>query len=705
MEATCLGDLFDKVNYTVECVDMKSSKEYDRNLQLMKRLNLGGLYKFLKALSNTFSLNYISTSRPTRLEYDSSTRQLLKTLKSVFSNKRRRVNFSPNVHSVSYGNTGAAGGHACSMLGATSSIGSSTTVESATMEDMEYGPPNVDFFVNDKQLVVVSPYQGGNLRVTTIPTGKESGASTPHTESSKSKGLIMNTGLKSFLVVTGNESQVTTLCVNEFFGFGFEVFAGFADKAVCFFRMNLTPEAELYDPNAEYGATGCYNLTGYLNLGKVPLTSKFSPNRELVLASTRKSLYLLEKSGFDLEYEKLCEFKPGSLVCADFLNDFEIMVLENNGLLTMYKKYNLKFNVYIRYNLGSLLTQAPTADRAEGATVNSPAPGSSGTAGGVGVRGFNNFSLGTRRNASVTPSRAGKMVRDPNGNVFILVKDTALIKLTWNETLIPYSNVVSFQTPNNMVGDNQDRRFITDFNVENNLIVVTFRGSDLVHLYSLTSFKEIHHLKPPRTRYTPTFVKSCSDNNFCYLVVLWSYKGFESKIDGIKGPGAKRRPPPDYVEVEMDVKLRSLLENGVIEREELEYDETDIVRTYKIKSALTRTSKSDDVSQTTYSKTAGMYPTGYSGDFRGFDGTHGYGGSISTFGDGYRDPAPRKLPQLSSLNPKIKPRYTTRFNDFNKYDDSFANRKHILGRKLDTNLAQENIYSIDEFIRNRRTVL
>ncbi|BAM40331.1 conserved hypothetical protein [Theileria orientalis strain Shintoku] len=622
MEATCLGDLFDKVNYTVECVDMKSSKEYDRNLQLMKRLNLGGLYKFLKALSNTFSLNYISTSRPTRLEYDSSTRQLLKTLKSVFSNKRRRVNFSPNVHS------------------------------SATMEDMEYGPPNVDFFVNDKQLVVVSPYQGGNLRVTTIPTGKESGASTPHTESSKSKGLIMNTGLKSFLVVTGNESQVTTLCVNEFFGFGFEVFAGFADKAVCFFRMNLTPEAELYDPNAEYGATGCYNLTGYLNLGKVPLTSKFSPNRELVLASTRKSLYLLEKSGFDLEYEKLCEFKPGSLVCADFLNDFEIMVLENNGLLTMYKKYNLKFNVYIRYNLGSLLTQAPTADRAEGATVNSPAPGSSGTAGG--------------------------MVRDPNGNVFILVKDTALIKLTWNETLIPYSNVVSFQTPNNMVGDNQDRRFITDFNVENNLIVVTFRGSDLVHLYSLTSFKEIHHLKPPRTRYTPTFVKSCSDNNFCYLVVLWSYKGFESKIDGIKGPGAKRRPPPDYVEVEMDVKLRSLLENGIIEREELEYDETDIVRTYKIKSALTRTSKSDDVSQTTYSKTAGMYPT---------------------------DPAPRKLPQLSSLNPKIKPRYTTRFNDFNKYDDSFANRKHILGRKLDTNLAQENIYSIDEFIRNRRTVL
>ncbi|UKK01930.2 hypothetical protein MACK_001283 [Theileria orientalis] len=678
METTCLGDLFDRVNYTVECVDMKSFKEYDRNLELLKRLNLGGFYKFLKAISSTFRLNYISTSRPTRLEYDSSTRQLLKTLKSVFSNKRRRVKFSPSVHSVSYTRSGATGGHVSSVFSASSSIGSSTTVESSTMEDVEYMPPNVDFFVNDKQLVIVAPDQGGNLRVTTIPTGKESGTTTPHTEASKNTGLIRNMGLKSFVVVTGNESKVTTLCVNDFFGFGFEVFAGFSDKSVCFFRMNLTPDSELYDPNSQYGTTGCYNLTGYLNMGKVPLSSKFSPNRELVLVSTKKSLYLLEKSGFDLEYEKLCEFKPESLVCADFLNDFEIMVLENNCLLTLYKKYNLKFNVYIRYNLGSLMTQAPTMSRSEGSNVNSPGPSSSRSGTSSGVRGFNNFSLGTRKNVSATPNRVGKVVKDPNGNVYLLVKDAALIKLTWNETLIPYSNVVSFQSPSNVLAEDQENRLITDFNIENNLIIVTFRGSDLVHLYSLTSFKEISHLKPPKLGYTPTFVKSYSDSSFCYLVVLWSQKIFDRNLDGTKGSLTKNRTHPELIQVERDNKWSTVFANGELEREDQDCDDTDIVRTYKIKSALTRTSKSDDVAQTTYSKAAGTYPT---------------------------ESAPRKLPLLSSLNPKIKTRYTTRFNDFNKYDDSFANRKHILGRTLDSNLAQENIYSIDEFIRNRRTVL
>ncbi|UKJ90531.2 hypothetical protein MACJ_001465 [Theileria orientalis] len=677
METMCLGDLFDRVNYTVECVDMKSFKEYDRNLELLKRLNLGGFYKFLKAISGTFNLNYISTSRPTRLEYDSSTRQLLKTLKSVFSNKRRRVNFSPSVHSVSYTRTGATVDHAVSVFSASSSMGSSTTVESATMEDVKYMPPNVDFFVNDKQLVIVSPDQGGNLRVSTIPKGKESGTTTPHTEPSKSTGRIRNMGLKSFLVITGNESKVTTLCVNDFFGFGFEVFAGFLDKSVCFFRVNLTPDSELYDPNPGYGTAGCYNLTGYLNMGIVPLSSKFSPNRELVLVSTKNSLYLLEKSGFDLEYEKLCEFKPGSLVCADFLNDFEIMVLENSCLLTLYKKYNLKFNVYIRYNLGSLMTHGPTADRAEASNINSPGPSSS-RSGTCGVRGFNNFSLGTKRNASSTPNRVGKVVKDPNGNVYLVVKDAALIKLTWNETLIPYSNVVSFQTPSNVLADDQENRVISDFNIENNLIIVTFKGSDLVHLYSLTSFKEISHLKPPKPRYTPTFVKSYSDNSVCYLVVLWSHKIFERKHDGTKGPLGKNRTNPDFIQVEKDNKWSSVFNNGEPEREDHDYDDTDIVRTYKIKSALTRSSKSDDVPQTMYSKAPGTYPT---------------------------ESAPRKLPLLSSLNPKIKTRYNTRFNDFNKYDDSFANRKHILGRTLDSNLAHENIYSIDEFIRNRRTVL
>ncbi|XP_952116.1 uncharacterized protein TA14080 [Theileria annulata] len=579
MECVSLGDVTDcDVSDTFDCVSLKDSdlNFFDRNLEFFESLNLRGLCSFLSSLYNFVRLNFLSSRRPTRFEYKSGARKLLKSLKRLFPKQQRTVTFD---------------------------LKSQNTTNSEDKLDLLF-----DFFVNDKYLTVVSSFHGCNLKVTTIQLHSNFNVNSNYI--SDELGYKVNKlGTNSSVLITSlTDCKITSLCVNDLLALGFEIFVSFSNKYVAFFRVNTFD----YNKSPEFSLSSAVNVTGFLQLKRPAVFSKYSPNREMVLVATDTQVYLLEKSGFDVEYEKLAEFKPGSLLCTDFLNDFEILVLENNFILTVYKKYNLKYHRFIKYNIKSLVT---------GSAVNTVSPG------------------------------LGRFARDYMGNLYLLVKNMNLVKFTWSESILPHSNQLYLQPPNDLFHiDKSFSTLVYNFCVENNLVVVTFENSECVHLYGLTSLKELYHLKPPVQGYLPRLVSTSSSNNYCFIVVLWAHSSnFTTALGN---------------------DLNPLIQRNVLHR--------DLIKAYRVKSGLTKDPVTDEP------------PLSYHSTRPDFT-------NISTVPNKMN-----KLPILSSLHPKIS--FNTRRNDYKKYEDVFGYRRNFLGRSLsDHSLRQphETVYSLEEFIRNR----